>query len=308
MGITLIALIITIILLLILAGITLHFTLGENGILRNAEIAGNKYKQAEENETNTLEIAEYLINSRNKTQEKREFNINITYIGTSQITIQVDEASIGKPVEKYIYAVGENIKEDTKPNITIENLPHNTNYKVTVEAVIDENTHLKTTEQIKTKDRKYIIKEGELQDNIELFKENIESVEKENNYLKVVTKQVTKRAFLNFEYDITNYKRIGIDAEVQIKTGDCGVGAKIYNPNGLKMENINWQGAYENGGVDCVIDVDICSPEKFSKDREIYITNNFNLQGENIIVVLSKNATSSSTYVTMNIYNLWMEE
>ncbi len=50
-GITLIALIITIILLLILAGVTIHFTLGENGILRNAEVAGKKYSEATVKET-----------------------------------------------------------------------------------------------------------------------------------------------------------------------------------------------------------------------------------------------------------------
>ncbi len=50
-GITLIALIITIIILLILAGVTIHFTLGENGILRNAETAGKKYNEASVKET-----------------------------------------------------------------------------------------------------------------------------------------------------------------------------------------------------------------------------------------------------------------
>ena len=65
-GITLIALIITIILLLILAGVTIHFTLGENGILKNAGIAGNKYKQAGENEANLLdEIDAYMNGDRN---------------------------------------------------------------------------------------------------------------------------------------------------------------------------------------------------------------------------------------------------
>ncbi len=64
-GITLIALIITIILLLILAGVTLHFTIGENGILKNASIASNKYKRAEENEKN-------LLNEINRSVTNRE--------------------------------------------------------------------------------------------------------------------------------------------------------------------------------------------------------------------------------------------
>lgn len=65
-GITLIALIITIILLLILAGVTIHFTLGKNGILKNAEIARSNYKQSEENETQTLnEVNRYITNRGN---------------------------------------------------------------------------------------------------------------------------------------------------------------------------------------------------------------------------------------------------
>ena len=39
-GITLIALVITIIVLLILAGVTINLTLGENGIFKTAEMAG----------------------------------------------------------------------------------------------------------------------------------------------------------------------------------------------------------------------------------------------------------------------------
>ena len=49
-GITLIALIITIIVLLILAGVTINLTLGENGIFRTAEMAGKNYTQAQAQE------------------------------------------------------------------------------------------------------------------------------------------------------------------------------------------------------------------------------------------------------------------
>lgn len=187
-------------------------------------------------------------------------------------------------------------------------LPHNSNCKVTVEALIDENTHLTATTKIKTKDRKYIIKDGDLQDNIEFFKENIESVEKENNYLKVVTKEVKNRAYLNCEYDFTNYKRMGIDAQVPIKTGDCAVVAVIINPNGLKMEDINWQGNYENDGVVDSAWIDYCAPNESDMNREERLTNNFNLIGNNIITLIEKNATRSSTYATLYIYNLWLEE
>ena len=49
-GITLIALVITIVVLLVLAGVTLNLTLGENGIITKAKVAKNRQAQAEEYE------------------------------------------------------------------------------------------------------------------------------------------------------------------------------------------------------------------------------------------------------------------
>ena len=49
-AITLIALVITIIVLLILTGVTINLTLGENGIFKTAEMAGKNYTEAQEQE------------------------------------------------------------------------------------------------------------------------------------------------------------------------------------------------------------------------------------------------------------------
>ncbi len=54
-GITLIALVITIIVLLILAGVTISLTFGENGILARTKEASSKYAQAEQNEIDILD-------------------------------------------------------------------------------------------------------------------------------------------------------------------------------------------------------------------------------------------------------------
>ena len=65
-GITLIALIITIIVLLILAGVALNFVLGENGILKHAEFASNKYENKAQIEQNELaQLDDYISNGRN---------------------------------------------------------------------------------------------------------------------------------------------------------------------------------------------------------------------------------------------------
>ncbi len=54
-GITLIALVITIIVLLILAGVTISLTFGENGILARAKEGKDKYAEAEQNEIDILD-------------------------------------------------------------------------------------------------------------------------------------------------------------------------------------------------------------------------------------------------------------
>ena len=60
-GITLVALVVTIIILLILAGVTLNIALSENGIFEKAKEALEKYKKAEEDEKNVLDnLAEQL--------------------------------------------------------------------------------------------------------------------------------------------------------------------------------------------------------------------------------------------------------
>jgi flagellar basal body-associated protein FliL len=56
-GITLVALVITIIVLLILAGITISLTVGQNGIITTSQEAGKNYVNAandEQNQLNTL--------------------------------------------------------------------------------------------------------------------------------------------------------------------------------------------------------------------------------------------------------------
>ena len=61
-GITLIALIITIIILLILAGVTLASLFGENGILNNAETAKNQTNLANSREQVVLAVQSAMTN------------------------------------------------------------------------------------------------------------------------------------------------------------------------------------------------------------------------------------------------------
>lgn len=64
-GITLIALVITIIVLMILAGVSLSFVLGDNGILKKAQETADAYKNASQSEQQTLQnIEDYLYGEK----------------------------------------------------------------------------------------------------------------------------------------------------------------------------------------------------------------------------------------------------
>ena len=62
-GITLVALVITIIVLLILAGITISLTLGQDGILKRAEEAGKNYTNAATYENTQLKELDNTANA-----------------------------------------------------------------------------------------------------------------------------------------------------------------------------------------------------------------------------------------------------
>ncbi len=60
-GITLVALVVTIVVLLILAGVSINLVLGENGLITQAKEAKNKTLQTEENETQLIDNASNYI-------------------------------------------------------------------------------------------------------------------------------------------------------------------------------------------------------------------------------------------------------
>ena len=76
-GITLIALVVTIIVLLILAGIALNLTIGENGLFTRAQNSSNTWQLSEQNEQNAMNslaswIDEYLNENSENFQENPE--------------------------------------------------------------------------------------------------------------------------------------------------------------------------------------------------------------------------------------------
>ena len=85
-GITLIALIITIIILLILAGVAINMVLGQNGILNNSKEATQKYKESQENEELSLILTNYY------TAKLEDDNIDLeTYLNKNNATLKGEQ-------------------------------------------------------------------------------------------------------------------------------------------------------------------------------------------------------------------------
>lgn len=70
-GITLVALVVTIIILLILAGVAINVALGDNGLFKKSKEAVNTWKSAE---TNEIEILDYLDREWNEIVNDKEID------------------------------------------------------------------------------------------------------------------------------------------------------------------------------------------------------------------------------------------
>ena len=113
-GITLIALVITIIVLLILAGVSIAMLTGENGILNRATTAQQKTTKAEAEEALKMTISEILSNKLDPTYEATgtdESIINATNIETmiqdinSNVTADATDKTTGTGEELKITEV-----------------------------------------------------------------------------------------------------------------------------------------------------------------------------------------------------------
>ena len=90
-GITLIALVITIIVLLILAGVTVATLTGENGLLNKAATAREKNKEAEQDEKDKLSSYENELNNYNSSNSREISNEIKDYIDEKIMTSSYSE-------------------------------------------------------------------------------------------------------------------------------------------------------------------------------------------------------------------------
>jgi hypothetical protein len=111
-GITLIALVITIIVLLILAGITINLTIGEGGIITTAQQAGKNYVQASADEqSDIVDLTDYLNAKTTAVGEKVADITKTTTIDGEETTVTIgrkisDGTGSTVPVPAGFYYVG----------------------------------------------------------------------------------------------------------------------------------------------------------------------------------------------------------
>lgn len=111
-GITLIALVVTIVTLLILAGVSIAMLTGENGIIKQAVGAKDKTKEAEEKEKAQLEeVEDYLSSKNTPVGEKVEDLIKTETEETTVIGERISDGVGGVvPVPEGFYYVGGTVK------------------------------------------------------------------------------------------------------------------------------------------------------------------------------------------------------
>ena len=86
-GITLIALVITIIILIILASITLGAIIGPNGIIQRAKEAGEKYQNAAQDEQKELEELMNMMNGSGDNSDEEEIALENIYVSLNGNTL-----------------------------------------------------------------------------------------------------------------------------------------------------------------------------------------------------------------------------
>ena len=146
-GITLIALVITIIILLILAGIVINLTIGENGIIKKASQGGEKYEEATAREKLELALvdlqAQKVIDSTyNETTYIDNYlgNKGMTVIG-DKVTVDGWQFEIDRSVPKIVIGLGKGEMQESSQiaiNTAVTNAVDYTKATIKIEITSEE--------------------------------------------------------------------------------------------------------------------------------------------------------------------------
>lgn len=111
-AVTIVALVITIIIMLILAGVVLHFSIGENGLIKVSKEAAKKYQNAQRDEEIALtnyenKISEYALDSKEISEENsrslNEEDLNSMFYPNKSMPLSLSGNQVSIPRNGWLY-------------------------------------------------------------------------------------------------------------------------------------------------------------------------------------------------------------
>ena len=267
----------------------------KNGVSKNPIVTGNvqedgSIKWDDEVETGTPD------------EPKKENPVTVTlnpeYVGTSSFTIKMNASSTEGNIVSYQYQInGGEVKTTTENTFTIEDLEPTTNYTISVVAMDEKGNENKTSIEVTTKARTYIIKNGIPQIQGQALRS---TGTQENGYFKILTDSTVLRAAYYFVSDLTNYKTAKADMEVINKGSFCSISFGFWLINDNIDTCVTWQTMPE------------CAHEGSTllQRTTVGLSVKDFLGFHNIMILKSgtiANGAGASS-ATCHIYNLWLEE
>ena len=234
-GITLVALVITIVILLILAGISI-IELTKTGVLKNAELAKEEYKKSVKKEQNDLnKINEYIKGNRENNAKESELIQEVTFEvietkGTSiKVQINVKETNENDARGYFVYINDEVVAVKDENTIKIEKLNIATEYKIKC-GVIDKNGNIKESSENKVQTlEKEVLYDGVDSSIFEPFRVDSSSYSaygQKNGYYIINALGQDARAGINVKdkVDLTNVKKVIVNTDLYNNYGSSFIG------------------------------------------------------------------------------------
>lgn len=235
-GITLVALVITIVILLILAGISI-IGLTKAGVLKNAELAKEEYQKSVKKEENDLnKINEYIKGNRENNTKESELIQEVTFevIETKgmsiKVQINVQEANENDARGYFVYINDEVVAVKDENIIKIEKLNIDTEYKIKC-GVIDKNGNIKESSENKVQTlEKEVLYDGVDSSIFEPFRvdsaSSYEAYGQKNGYYMINALNSNGRAGINInnKIDLTNVKKIIGNTDLSNNYGSSFIG------------------------------------------------------------------------------------
>ena len=111
-GITLVALVVTIVILLILAGVTITMTLGQNGLFTRAKAVIKEYEQAEVREDLSMLITQYTLDKESEETDK-SLGDHLKDNGATSVKANSDGTTLEVEYKGYVFTVNKDSGEIT---------------------------------------------------------------------------------------------------------------------------------------------------------------------------------------------------